>query len=215
MAYSMTNVIYTQIKDKILKGEYKPAQNLTEAELASEFNASRVTVKKALLMLERESLVESQENRSTRVRTFNIEEITQYLQTRILLEGFCAELTAPVISDEAIANMEKTLEVMHVLYEKHDLYGYSDKNVQFHRYAYDECPNRVAVELILDIRNKISRYNFKTILVSGRVDDSFKEHLALLEAYRRHDSKMAKEAIITHVTNLLKSLEENFKILFM
>lgn len=215
MAYNQTNSIYAQIKEKILNGEFKPAQNLTEKELSQQFNASRVTIKKALLMLENENLIENQENKSSRVRSFDVEEIVQFLQVRILLEGFCAQLTAPIISDEKISQMDQTLQVMRQMYQDGDLMGYSAKNVEFHKYIYDSCPNSVVVNLIWDIRNQISRYNFKTILVNGRAENSYKEHVEILESYRVHDSERARAATVTHVSNLMSTLEKNYKILFL
>ena len=56
MAYQQTSTVYAQIKEKILNGEFKPAQNLTEQGLAQQFDASRVTIKKALL-IDRKSVV--------------------------------------------------------------------------------------------------------------------------------------------------------------
>lgn len=214
MAYNQTTKVYSEIREKILKGEFKPSQPLIEMELATEFNVSRVTIKKALLMLKSESLVEMPENRSARVRSFDIDEIVQFLDTRIVLEGFCARLTAPVISDEAINSMENYLDEMARLYKSGKLMEYSETNKLFHKCVYDSCPNKVAVNMIWEIRNQISRFNFKTILVQGRVDASFLEHKAILEAYREHDADKAYITTINHVTNLKNTLLKNYQLLF-
>lgn len=213
MSHNQTNSIYQKIKESILSGEYKPSQPLNENDLVNQFNASRVTIKKVLLMLESEGLVENPANRSARVRTFDMDEIEQHLQVRILLEGYCAQVTAPIIPDGTIEVMENTLEVMNDLYTAGDYLGYSTKNVYFHKCIYDACPNKVATEYIWNIRNKISRYNFKTILVPGRIKDSFQEHEDILEAYRRHDPELAKKATIKHVSNLLNTLKTNYNML--
>ena len=213
MAHNQTSTVYNSLKEKILKGEIKPAQSLTEAEISKMFGISRSTAKKALLMLKSENLVEMQENRGARVRSFNVEEITDYLNVRMLLEGYVAELTAPIISDETLAKMEAILRDMKRLYEEANLMEYSMRNMEFHGCIYESSPNRLAAELILSIRNQIGRYNFKTILVPGRSTHSMEEHIALFEAYKTHDADRAKEITLKHVSNLLKTLHSNYNIL--
>ena len=55
MAETQTTIVYNKIKKKIESGEYSPAQSLPEATLAKEYNVSRNTIKKALLMLENDA----------------------------------------------------------------------------------------------------------------------------------------------------------------
>ncbi len=177
------------------------------------FVISRRTAKKALLMLQSENLVEMQENRGARVRSFNVDEITDYLNVRMLLEGYVAEITAPIISDEMLGKMQTILVDMHNLYESASLMQYSMRNIEFHGCIYDSSPNRFAAELILSIRNQIGRYNFKTILVPGRSAHSIREHQALYDAYKAHDAQQAKEITLMHVSNLLKTLHNNYNML--
>lgn len=47
-----TTMVYESLKDKILRGVYSTSASLPEVELANEYNVSRNTIKKALLMLE-------------------------------------------------------------------------------------------------------------------------------------------------------------------
>ena len=215
MVYNQTSNVYSVLREKILKGELKPAQSITEAEVVQTFGVSRTTAKKAFLMLQSENLIEIKENRGARVRSFNIDEITDFLNVRALLEGYVAELTAPTISDETLNMMKAILDEMEKLYHEGDLMQYSEKNKLLHNCIYQASPSRVAADLISDIRTQISRYNFKTILVPGRVRASFQEHRELIQAYSARDPQWAKEVSIRHVNNLLKTLHDNYNILFM
>ena len=215
MAHNQTTRVYNSIKEKILNGRFKPAQPLPEMEMAKMFNVGRSTVKKAFLMLQSENLIELRDNHGARVRSFDIKEITQYLRVRILLEGYVAETTAPVISDENVAQMGEILLVMQSLFEVGNFLEYSAYNEKFHGFVYASCPNRVAADMILGIRMQIGRYNFKTIMVPGRGDASIREHWQLLDAYKNHDAVKAREITITHVSNLLDTLHNNYNYLFI
>ncbi|MGL5573662.1 MAG: GntR family transcriptional regulator, partial [Cetobacterium sp.] len=48
---------YEEIRKKIISGEYKPNENLTEIFLSNSLNVSRNTIKKALIKLENENLI--------------------------------------------------------------------------------------------------------------------------------------------------------------
>ncbi len=215
MAHNQTTKVYSSIKEKILNGQFKPSQPLPEMEMAKMFEVGRSTVKKAFLMLQSENLIELRDNHGARVRSFDIEEITQYLKVRTLLEGYVAEITAPVIPDEMVARMEEILQVMQSLFEVGNFLEYSAHNEKFHGCIYASCPNRVASDMILGIRMQIGRYNFKTIMVPGRGNASIQEHWELLSAYKNHDGAKAKEITLAHVSNLLDTLHKNYNYLFM
>ena len=215
MAHNQTTRVYNSIKEKILNGRFKPAQPLPEMEMAKMFEVGRSTVKKAFLMLQSENLIELRDNHGARVRSFDIEEITQHLKVRILLECYVAEITAPVITDEKLAQMEDVLKVMQSLFEVGNFLEYSAHNEKFHGFIYASCPNRVASDMILSIRMQIGRYNFKTIMVPGRGNASIREHWELLAAYKNRDAAKAKEITLTHVSNLLDTLHKNYNYLFI
>ncbi len=215
VAHNQTTKVYSSIKEKILNGQFKPSQPLPEMEMAKMFEVGRSTVKKAFLMLQSENLIELRDNHGARVRSFDIEEITQYLKVRTLLEGYVAEITAPVIPDEMVAKMEEILQVMQSLFEVGNFLEYSAHNEKFHGCIYASCPNRVASDMILGIRMQIGRYNFKTIMVPGRGNASIREHWELLGAYKNHDGAKAKEITLAHVSNLLDTLHKNYNYLFI
>ncbi len=59
------------IRNAIVRGDYAPNQRLIEADLSDTFEASRATVRTALLELANEGLVERLPNRGSRVRAIS------------------------------------------------------------------------------------------------------------------------------------------------
>lgn len=209
---SMT--VYEDLKAKIEKGVYSPAESLPEVELATEYAVSRNTIKKVLLMLARDSLVSIERNKSAKVRSYSMKEVLDFLELRSDLEGFIARKAVPAISDGQIAEMEKILSEMKQHYEKHELLLYSQCNQQFHQILYDSCPNRTAVEMTVNLKKQMSKYNTKTILIPGRDTQSFEEHSAILAAVRRRDAEAAGELISRHISNVRRTFQEHYSLLF-
>jgi len=126
---------------------------------------SRNSVRKALLKLESENLVVIEENKRARVRWFSIEEVTQYLEVRELLEGFVVRQSVPFLGNTEIKEMRSILSEMKKSFKARDFIRTSQLNWRFHEVIYLVCPNRPAVDMVMAIKNQLKRYNIKTMLV--------------------------------------------------
>lgn len=211
---TQTTRVYETLRNKILTGELPPSASLPEQELSTKYNVSRNTLKKALLMLEKESLVSIESNKGAKVRSYSMDEVLDYLELRSVLEGFIIRKAVPVISDESISEMESILEVMKTYFNSKELIQYSQFNLRFHQIIYDACPNNTAVEMTKQLKTQMSKYNTKTILVPGRDTQSLNEHTAILEAIKSRDAQLAEALIVRHVLNVRKTFQDNYSILF-
>lgn len=211
---TQTAEVYTSLKRAIADGTYKPSESLTELELAAQFGVSRNTVKKALLMLEKENLVVIEQNKSAKVRAFSVDDVLELLEVRELLEGFVARKSVPVLTDEQIGQMEELLATMKRHIDNNELLSYSQCNQAFHAVIYSVCPSKAAVEMILSIKNQLAKYNTKTILIPGRTGQSMSEHAAILNAIKQRDAELADMLIRRHVANVRNTFKENYTLLF-
>jgi DNA-binding GntR family transcriptional regulator len=212
---NQTLKIYEDLKQKIISGEYPALASLLEMELASNYGVSRNTVKKALLMLERENLVIVEPNKGTKVKSVSIEEVKEFLELRAALERFIAGKTVPVISPEDLDTLQNILQAMKQNIQERDLLEYSKNNLRFHDVIYRACPNQTAVEMTVRLKTQMRKYNSKTILAPGRDASSFSEHSAILAAFRNRDVPEAEKLVERHILNVKKTFEEYFSLLFM
>ena len=208
-----TDAAYQYIKQRILEGSYKPAQKLNESELSEAIGVSRNTVKKALLSLQQENLVEIEDNKGASVKSYTLEEVKNYLEIREVLEGLVARKAAGNISDEDLNEMEQILERMYLCIQENRLDEYSKSNQEFHKVIYMTSKNDEAVEMITIIRTQLIRYHFRTILVPGRTQESYKDHKRILEALKARDGKLAEEAVRDHIANVRNTIEKNYNYL--
>lgn len=209
-----TTQVYEALKKKIIKGEYSPSESLPEQELSNQYGVSRNTIKKALLMLEKENLVTIELNKGAKVRSYSLNEVLEFLELRACLEGFIIRLAVPVFTEDQLHKLEQTLEIMREFYESHQLLLYSQNNQIFHQTIYDACPNRTAVNMTINLKTQMSKYNTKTILIPGRDDQSFSEHHSIYEAIKCRDAELAQALMTRHILNVRRTFEENFSLLF-
>ncbi|MGG4041023.1 GntR family transcriptional regulator [Bacillus smithii] len=212
MSTQMENA-YRYIKQKILNGTYKPSQKLNESDLSAEINASRNTIKKALLKLQQENLVSIETNKGATVKDFSLDEIIHYLEIREVLEGLIAKTAASNISDGKLVQMEGILEEMrgHLNHQRFD--DYSKCNLAFHNVIYEASPNVQAVSMVQTIKTQLRRFQLKTILIPGRNEESFKEHQKILNAFQVRDEKWAEDAVKYHIAQIRRTIVENYSFL--
>lgn len=206
-------VAYQFIKQKIMDGIYRPSQKLTESELSEVIGVSRNTVKKALLKLEQENLVTLEENKGATIKSFSLDEIINYLEIREVLEGLIAKTAALHISEDKILQLEETLEKMDQYLTQNKLDDYSKCNHQFHNIIYEASTNQQAVEMVKKIKTQLQRLQIKTVLVPGRLQDSYKEHDKILNALRAKDGKWAEDAVKFHVSRVRQTIVDNYSFL--
>ncbi|MBP1917908.1 GntR family transcriptional regulator [Youngiibacter multivorans] len=211
---SITEQIYESMKQGIANGTYQPSENLPEQELSNVYGVSRNTIKKVLLMLERENLVVIEPNKGAKVRSYSMDEVLEFLELRANLEGFITRLAVNRFTPDDIKNLEETLRVMKVHYSNNELIEYSKNNQIFHNAIYSACPNKLAVELTKNLKSQMSKYNTKTILIPGRDSQSYSEHSAILDAIKNKDSDLADALMVMHIMNVRKTFKENYKFLF-
>lgn len=211
---NQTTEVYNSLKNKIITGEYFPSESLPEQELSNQYGVSRNTIKKVLLMLEKERLVTIELNKGAKVRSYSLSEVLEFLELRACLEGFITRKAVPVITEEQITELGKILKIMKGHYDNQQLLLYSQNNQLFHNIIYTACPNKTAVEMTTNLKNQMSKYNTKTILIPGRDSQSFAEHSAIYDAIKNRDPDLAESLMVRHISNVRKTFEENYTLLF-
>lgn len=204
---------YNYIKTRIIRGEYKPSEKLVEMQLAKEIGVSRNTIKNALLMLQKENLVDIEKNKGAKIKSFTLEEVLNYLEIREVLEGVIAKSAALHISAERLNELELILKKMESLIEQKKLDEYSQMNKVFHKVIYDSSMNQQAVDMVLVIKDQLLRYHFRTILIPGRTESSLGEHKEILEALKARDPERADQAIRKHISHVKETVENFYQFL--
>jgi DNA-binding FadR family transcriptional regulator len=206
--------IVEQVEAALADGELKPGERLpSERELVTQFGASRSTVREALRVLESNGVVRSRPGDpsgpeilpfSTQALTKQITRLTQVdevglgelISFRMILDGSANMLAARLRTEDELASMEATIEVMRgaidVGYEE-----FSEADVAFHdaiakvsRNSLIQVCNHVVRGVVLSlISDKISRSRNSKALMR----QSLHHHEEVLEAIRSGDGPAAAQ----------------------
>jgi GntR family transcriptional regulator of vanillate catabolism len=83
-----------ELRRRILSGQVAPGERMVELELSAQLAVSRTPIRIALGELEKEGLLERLPTRGFRVRQFSVDEITNAVDVRGVLEGMAARQAA-------------------------------------------------------------------------------------------------------------------------
>jgi GntR family transcriptional regulator of vanillate catabolism len=94
--FMSSQIDYTtqELRRRILSGQVAPGERMVELELSAQLAVSRTPIRIALGELEKEGLLERLPTRGFRVRQFSVDEITNAVDVRGVLEGMAARQAA-------------------------------------------------------------------------------------------------------------------------
>ena len=198
---------YKQLREAILRGEFHPNERLIEMDLAQSLGAGRAAIRTALARLEQEGLVQRERYRGARVRLVSETEAIEILEARAALESLAVRHAALNATADDIATLRTLLDELAQLLEGGDLLDYSDMNARLHQQLL-RIANHATVSRLLDmLKSQNVRFQFRTILVPGRPQQSYQEHAAIVEAVAAHDPDRAEEAMRSHLSHVAEALK--------
>jgi len=152
---SQQSRVLVQLRDMILKGEFRPGERLAEIPLAERLAASRTPVRLALSSLQHEGLIEPSPSGGYQMRRFTSQEIADAILLRGVIEGYAARLLAEEgPSRQLLRDLHECLEAGDRAVNKpsmslDDYAAYVEMNDRFHRLILDGCGN-TAVRRAMD-----------------------------------------------------------------
>ncbi len=201
-----TSDVRNRLRDAILRGAYAPRQRLIEADLAEEYDASRFTLRNALIQLASEGLVELQPNRGARVREITVDEAIEITEIRQAVESLVAARAAEKVTDHQIAFLRQVGEDMRAAVDRSDFLRYSELNSTLHSTLRDIANHTASTRVLEQLHGQMVRHQFRLFLVPGRPNLSLPEHLDIIDSVGRRDAEAARAAMMTHVGSVITTL---------
>jgi len=213
--------VIEQIMNLIKNNKLKPGDKLPpERELAEKLSISRGSLREAFRVLESRGLIKSKAGGGRYIReirknghksTENIilslekSSILELLEAREIFEVKIAKIAAQRATTEDIELIEKALNKMN---EEEELkYGKeTESDTEFHLAIASASHNFVFVNIIKLHLDLLKDTREKTQQIPGRREERWREHQAILQAIKEHDSKKAGEAMLKHLRNVREVL---------
>ena len=205
---SRVETAYQRLKHDILEGIYTPRQRLVETDIAAQLSVSRATLRVVLTRLQHDGLVEIQPNRGAQVRALSVEEASEILQAREVLEGLAASLAAEKATPDQLAALRDLVAEMEQTLNADDLVGLLPLASRFHQIVIEAADQSVVAQLLERLHAPLIRHQFRIILVPGRKEASLAEFRDILSYLEQRDAAGAERAMRYHMAQLVRGLQQ-------
>jgi DNA-binding GntR family transcriptional regulator len=204
---SLVSRIACEIAAEIIENERLPGDDLNSVELARRYKSSRTPIREALMLLEKEGLVEVPPRRRPRVASLTLKEVRDIYRVRAALLEFIAADIARAAPAEAIATLQPMLAAMKVASRAGDVNAFYWANVDFHENNSEIADNRTVKRIIDSLLLRTLRLRRLSLSQPGRLKKSFDDHERLVRAYEARDPNLAAALIRSNHMAALAILE--------
>lgn len=195
------NLIYRQLKDALMNGDFFPGQRLIVRELAERFETSPMPVRQALQRLTSEEALIDLLHRGVIVPKASVNVISDLVRVRCMVEGAAAEWAASTITLAEIQEADAINDKMVNCVKKVD--GDADYlalNRQFHFLVYGASRSRTLLSTIERLWLRAGPW--LNIMRQGTMMGlGFDHHAAVIAALRAGDGNKAKRAIAADISD--------------
>ena len=108
----LSDEVLTTLRKAIVAGAFAPGDHMPETRLAEQLGVSRVPVREAMMVLEREGLLEFDERGGARVRNFTAADFEEIFTMRLALEPMAARVACRRLESADVAAMTENIKRM-------------------------------------------------------------------------------------------------------
>jgi DNA-binding GntR family transcriptional regulator len=195
------------LRQRIFSRELEPGSWIDELKIAEAYGISRTPLREALKVLAAEGLVTMKVRRGAYVTEVSERDLSEVYHLLSLLESDAAG----VVAQAATAQQIEELQALHAELVDAAAPGQQDRerffeiNERFHMRLLQIANNRWRDQMVADLRKvmKLNRHN--SLLKSGRIDESLREHHALMAAIADHNVELSRQRMQEHFKNGLEA----------
>ena len=191
------------LRQRIFARELAPGSWIDEMRLAEEYGISRTPLREALKVLATEGLVTMKMRRGAYVTEVNDKDQHDVYHLLSLLESDAAGVVAVQASDAELDELNSIHQELVAAVVNTD--KFFAINERFHMRLLEIANNRWRDQMVADLRKvmKLNRHN--SLLKSGRIEESLREHQALLDALLARDVTASVTRMQAHFANGLEA----------
>ena len=187
------------IEEEITTGKFLPGSRLDEVELAKRFEVSRTPIREALNLLLGEGLIEMRPRRGAVVARVSPQRLIEMFEVMAELEAMCAQLAARRMSDSEFAEVQAAHAACQGAVAAQDPDAYFYANERFHYAIYAASHNTFLAEQAAALQRKLRPFRRLQLRVRNRIQRSYEEHQAIVDAMRDGDGERAVRSVRSHV----------------
>ena len=196
---SLSDKVYTIIKQQILSGELKGGTLLSEEAFAEQFGVSRTPIREALRRLNEYGLVKLKPHSQAVVHKVDEKEFADITRLRITLETLVVESLLKLRAKDYIGNLYDLADQCSDLVQIGSRARLFVKDSQFHLELARSTGNKALFDLYNRLDSKVQLLRIAQNLDESNLAQTIQQHYRLLTALENHDEQASLAFIGEHI----------------
>lgn len=206
----ITESLFQHLRVRVITGDLKPGQRLTETQLASDFGISRGPLREALRLLENESLVVSFPRKGTYVTQLLSKDFKHVCEVREMIECYAIDLlkekNVRQFLDEVSSSIIASGSPPAATILPEEKLAHIKANASFHAALIKATGNLWLIKFFQTIGTTLTRCQFMYGFTPGMIERADQEHQQLRDFLSSEAYEKAKKLMRAHINHFLKLL---------
>ena len=198
----LKELVYLELKHKILTGEIASQTRLMEIDLSEKMNVSRTPIREAIQRLSDDGLVKVEPRRGAYVANISIKDMLDVFEVRENMEGFAAQLAAERINENQKEELKKIAAEYEAAIKKPNKEVIIELDEKFHNYIVGCCGNETLSELIQYVQELSLRFRYLYYDDFSLYASTAEQHNKIVNAISGGKAEKAREEADNHVKAL-------------
>ncbi|GAA5523510.1 putative D-xylose utilization operon transcriptional repressor [Microbulbifer aestuariivivens] len=211
---SLAERLFLTLRGEIVEGRIPAGSKVSEPELARRFNASRGSLREALMRLESLGLLERRVNVGARVVELSERGLLELYDVREALEGMACRLAALERTEEDLVALRQMLS-RHEQQEELQAgraYFQPEGDFDFHFRIVQASGNDLLIDTLCNrLYYRVRMYRYQLGMASPRAKRAFREHSHIIEAIEAGDGKLAEILMRRHIRASRHNIEKKLR----
>jgi DNA-binding GntR family transcriptional regulator len=202
-------IVYENLKNRIINNSLTPGEPLSEGILSEDLKTSKTPIREALQQLEKEGFIENIPGKGAFVSRISIQDIREIFDIRELLECEVIKRAALKVDPSKVEALRKKFISSENNSEKTSA-GHFKSGDQIHTFIFETFGNTRLMEIYRRLQDHIvrTRIHFLNQSHPDRSEESFREHMEILDALKAQDPSRAENAVRIHLRNSMEYLKK-------
>lgn len=198
---SLSEEVLGRLREMIVRGRFRPGDQLSETMLAEAFGVSRGPVREALSQLQQEGLVVLERHRGARVTRISQEDVEELYELRISLEQLAIKRAVRRITGDELARIDSLASSYGDAVGERAIAEAVDIDMKFHDLIYQPARHTRLYSCWSNLlRSQIHTFVLSCSLVDpGYMEPCVPEHVEICDALRDRDKERAAKLIDSHL----------------
>jgi DNA-binding GntR family transcriptional regulator len=195
---------YEHLKQMILDGKLDSDCIYSETKIAKDLGFSRTPMRDAIQRLSQERYLDIIPSKGFQIHTLSEQDLIETYQIRCALEGFCTSQLAKDFEKPEAQAVFHTLDFLmsqqaSIIETSRSILQFTELDRQFHATMVDYPGNSIISDTYSNLRHQIEDQTRLSLAKEGRLEETLKEHQAILDNIKIGAVGRTYKAILAHL----------------